>query len=161
MNLEHFSTKPLTIEMLEDKTQDNEGRLFKPVGLWISVAGEYDWESWCRDEKYCDIDKAIRHKVDLDMTHILLLKSARDIVDFTWQYRSTTIAPNNYINWELVAAHHHGIIITPYIHECRLAMGTEWYYPWDCAGGCIWNIKAIKNITIITKEKNHVRVTTA
>jgi hypothetical protein len=51
------------------------------------------------------------------------------------------------IDWYRVAEQYDGIIITPYIYERRLTEYTTWYYSWDCASGCIWNGKAIANIT--------------
>ena len=37
-----------------------------------------------------------------------------------------------------------GIIIAPYQYSCRLMnSSTAWYYGWDCASGCIWNLGCI------------------
>jgi hypothetical protein len=29
---------------------------------------------------------------------------------------------------------------------------TTWYYPWDCASGCIWNIKVIKGLDLVEEN---------
>lgn len=51
-----------------------------------------------------------------------------------------------FIDWQAVASDHDGIIISPYNWPARHEM--IWYYPWDCASGCIWNADAITSITI-------------
>lgn len=32
----------------------------------------------------------------------------------------------------------------PYQWECRLDRDTFWYYSWDCASACIWNLQAVR-----------------
>ena len=54
---------------------------------------------------------------------------------------------NRCIAWEKVAAKYDGLIITPYIWQRRMEL--NWYYTWDCASGCIWNVRAIKDIRLI------------
>lgn len=51
------------------------------------------------------------------------------------------------IDWQKVSRQYDGIIIAPYQWEHRLS--SDWYYPWDCASGCIWNGKAIQTIVPI------------
>ncbi len=42
-----------------------------------------------------------------------------------------------------VAKLYQGIIIAPYCYSIRLDNDCFWYYPWDCASGCIWDATAI------------------
>jgi hypothetical protein len=53
-----------------------------------------------------------------------------------------------YIDWSKVAAKHQGIIIAPYCYARRLTYHTAWYYGWDCASGCIWDLKAIQSVEV-------------
>jgi len=48
------------------------------------------------------------------------------------------------IDWKRVAKEYQGILITPYVYERRTSR--YWYYPWDCAGGCIWDTSCIASI---------------
>ena len=41
-----------------------------------------------------------------------------------------------------------GIIIAPYQWYCRMTV--DWYYTWDCASGCIWNLDAIESVNAVT-----------
>jgi hypothetical protein len=43
---------------------------------------------------------------------------------------------DNFPNWERVARDYDGVIISPYQFNRRMTL--MWYYPWDCASGCIW-----------------------
>lgn len=47
------------------------------------------------------------------------------------------------ISWKKVRKNYDGIIIAPYQWDCRNASETTWYYPWDCASGCIWNLEKV------------------
>ena len=60
------------------------------------------------------------------------------------------------IDWNRVAKKYQGIIITPYIWERRLTTTCTWYYGWDVASGCIWDNKAIKEITDARKSKGNM-----
>ena len=53
------------------------------------------------------------------------------------------------IQWDRVAERYQGIVITPYIWSRRLEPETHWYYPWDCASGCIWDGEAVESITVL------------
>ncbi|QBI98814.1 hypothetical protein SEA_BOBBY_184 [Mycobacterium phage Bobby] len=50
----------------------------------------------------------------------------------------------DWIDWGKVAADYGGIIIAPYQWSRR--MDPHWYYTWDCASGCIWNLEAIESL---------------
>lgn len=50
------------------------------------------------------------------------------------------------VNWPLIATRWDGIIIAPYQWSCRYDDRTFWYYGWDCASGCIWNLHAITDV---------------
>jgi hypothetical protein len=36
------------------------------------------------------------------------------------------------------------LLITPYIWSCRLDF--NWYYTWDCASGCFWDVSCLHRI---------------
>ena len=117
----------------------------KPVGLWLSVAGEDDWPSWCRGEQWGLESLEVEHRVTLDPgARILAIEESRDFDTFNAAYLYP-LYPNerkpSAINWRAVAATYDGIIIAPYCWQRRLSL--SWYYGWDCASGCVWNLGAI------------------
>jgi hypothetical protein len=148
MELRHYAAQPLKLDRSRVYEQQ---QYFKPRGLWVSVPGEDDWPEWCRSESFAEDRLAVEHDVTLSESfRILVLDSAAALQEFTKQYRVNLIPHTRYsdsvIDWPTVAGKYDGIIITPYQWSCRMEL--MWYYPWDCASGCIWNLDAIKSVTI-------------
>lgn len=129
---------------------------FKPLGLWLSVEGEDDWRSWCEGEEYGLENLVHTSVVELraDAT-IIRLVSAADLDEFTATYRvaprwATSLPPNlldtgttlyTLIDWPRVAEVAQGIVIAPYVWARRLDL--MWYYGWDCASGCLWDLSCV------------------
>jgi hypothetical protein len=126
-----------------DSREYIQDRRFKPSGLWVSVDGEYDWPSWCKSEEFMLSDLAIRHRVILHSdAHIIRLGTSSDIDIFTRRFKLD--GHDGYsIDWERVKLQWQGIIITPYCWDRRLSYHAGWYYSWDCASGCIWDVTAV------------------
>lgn len=146
---EHYRDSPLVL----DRSRAYEQRVhFKPRGLWLSVPGEDDWPSFCRDEEF-DIERlAVKHAAELaEGQGVLNLSSVSDIRDFHADYKESMYpgGSQNYIDWNRVAELHDGIIIAPYQWSIRYDMEMSWYYSWDVASGCIWNLDAIERIEAI------------
>ncbi len=144
----HYSQKP--ISKLRSIAQKEHA--MKPTGLWVSVAGEYGWKEWCIDNEY---KGEFTHETEVVLSEdakILRLSSPDDLKRFTEAYQANIPLNDKifrsiaYINWQRIAELYDGIIISPYIWECRLDSYTFWYYGWDCASGCIWNAKAINKL---------------
>jgi hypothetical protein len=167
MILEHYDTVPL-VWPPRDYEQEKDHRdlsLFKPRGLWVSVPGDDDWPSWCRSEEFRPEALAVCTQVILKPdANIKEITNEREIITFDREYgEELTLGSlhkftRHTINWERVASEYDGIIIAPYIWSCRLPMDmlgprykvSQWYYPWDCASGCIWNgTKAIEEFRVI------------
>lgn len=51
-------------------------------------------------------------------------------------------------DWIDVASRYSGIEIAPYQWKRRIHPSTFWYYTWDCASGCIWDLSAIKKFEV-------------
>lgn len=119
----------------------------KPRGLWVSVEGEDGWREWCISERFGLERLTHPHEVVLaSNAKVLRLNGADEIDALTARYGC---APMDYlpdvvgINWVRVAADYQGIIIAPYVWSRRLHEGSNWYYGWDCASGCIWDAAAV------------------
>ena len=132
------------------KNGDRRDAHFKPHGLWVSDDDcEDNWRAWCEAEKF-RLD-ALTHIHDVVLTQdadILHLASAGEIDAFTRQYGVPGEFESPRVNWGAVTECYQGIIITPYIWQRRLDGNAGWYYGWDCASGCIWDVAAIASVTL-------------
>lgn len=130
----HYSREPLTKKRDAHQAPDNR---FKPQGLWVSVEGEYDWRSWCESEDF----GSYSWQTEIALTgrdKPIMMLGPKDLDAFTDKYAKDRRSYD--VNWWKIAADHSGIIIAPYSWQHRLAL--SWYYPWDCASGCLWSVGA-------------------
>ena len=136
----HYSAKPFVF----DSTWRYKSDRFKPVGLWVSSGTS--WADWCKEQDF-NLN-GITHVCEIVLAkdaNILHLKTPGAIEQFTSMYASTGRFGSMYIDWGRLQKYQ-GIIIAPYQWSLRLAPHTSWYYPWDCASGCIWDLSAIKTV---------------
>lgn len=156
--LMHYSDKPIDLERRQ-YTQREPHSFGKPEGFWVSVQGEDDWPSWCEGEE-CFLDRLTQaHEVTLaGEANILRITTSDELVRFTEQYAVQTEWERRFdwkrnnkrqwpIDWREVAPLYDGIIIAPYQWQNRSSV--DWYYGWDCASGCIWNLDAIASVDLI------------
>lgn len=130
-----------------------EENSMKPNGFWVSIEDDekdISWFEWCKKEEFRIENLKYKYALKLsNKANILHLKTVGEIEEFTNNYRSdlffrSKLTYNLSINWKKVKERYDGIIISPYQWDCRLRLNTTWYYPWDCASGCLWNFnKAI------------------
>lgn len=159
----HYS--PDVVRVVRSIPVSEQGTHYKPNGLWLSVEGPDDWESWCRAEDFRLENLANRHEVVLsDFARIHRIRNAQEIDAFSARYSAVLIPGHDMraIDWKKVAEHHDGIIIAPYIWERRISRTPEvfWYYSWDCASGCIWNAKAVESIQLLPNPESVSQPTT-
>jgi len=144
MNLVHFSKNQFSLDKERTYLQ---GLSFKPHGLWVSdESASMSWSEWCRREHFQEQNLEYRTELDIALSEVLLISSARDMKLFHLAYRAALPCSNSMtlINWAKVAKDHMGIIVTPYLWDFRLKFEYIWYYGWDCAGGCIWDLTCIR-----------------
>lgn len=135
--LVHYSHAPVQL----DDRQPEQSLGMKPSGLWVSVGT--GWLDWCRDEQFRTDQPWFAQEVTVSVAaNILTLASPGDLDAFTHSYgqRIAQKFDSHYIDWVRVAAEYDGILISPYQWSRRNAPHTFWYYGWDCASGCIWNM---------------------
>ena len=150
MTLSHFTGMPFVFDPTRIYRQ-SVGLNYKPNGLWLSDESEYGWKKWCTDQDYGSPD--YETKFNVDTKNVLVLSSGKMIDDFTKEYSksrqiggiqdmpSSNFMGSNLIEWGRVIERYDGIIISPYVWECRVKY--IWYNPWDCASGCIWNLACL------------------
>lgn len=148
-------------DTLHPESLDQIEREIKPRGLWVSVDGDDDWPTWCREEMPGRIADTNRFRVTLaDDANVLHLTGAHQLDEFTRRYPEKNYPGNDHfasqwISWPHVAEHYQGIIIAPYCWPARLNL--LWYYGWDCASGCIWDAAAIESVTPLTHATEATR----
>jgi len=154
--LSHFSSEPVSVVRSVEQRWRYElpSEHEKPKGFWVSVDGEDDWASWCASEDF-GIGQ-IRHNVVLapnanilrchDKLDVLCLteRYGIDIPGYSWSRKA--------IDWQRIASEYQGLIIAPYVWECRLNDECNWYYGWDCASGCIWDAAAIASVSEVRQQ---------
>lgn len=152
MELIHYADQSFELDRSRVYEQQRRPDTFdKPFGLWVSVTGEDDWASWCNSEEFRLGCLQVKHRVTLNPTaNVLYLSSVAELDSFHEMFRFETDFDRECnsgpafwpIDWNTVIGKYDGIIIAPYIWERRIM---SWYYGWDCASGCIWNLDAIES----------------
>lgn len=173
MKLIHYAPKKRVLQrqLLYAQSIDH-----KPKGLWVSCETyeenrldprEYE-EPTMNWYEFASVNigperLTYRHEVELtDAANMLTLDTTADMMLFTKEY---TAIPERYhdeanftpdvglwIDWRLVRDRYQGIMIPIYHWNLRLSDVTRWYYIWDCASGCIWDLEAIQSFTYLSKE---------
>lgn len=165
MKLKHYSVSPnFNFQKEWDYSVFSVRRGDKPNGFWVSVEGEDDWRNWCEAEEWRIESLDNEYDVVLsDFANILYLNSAQDILEFTIEYLDTESNPlpwksTRYILWDDLRKKYDGIIIAPYQWSCSMSKETEWYYGWDVASGCIWNLSAVSSVTAVKNNSQKLHV---
>lgn len=140
MKLVHYSLEPIYAPL---RSKSNIGvHHRKPTGFWLSDDdAEMNWKVWCQENEFA-LNRLI-YSVEfqlVDNHNVLIIDSGEALVMFHKQYA----VDDYHIDWEAVSREYQGIIITPYLYQYRLDMTINWYYTWDCASGCIWDVSAIE-----------------
>jgi hypothetical protein len=163
MKLVHYSTHPIYKVYDNIPVMGRDIRSDKPVGFWVSDDDcEDNWFDWCLGENWGLDHLKSCCEVICDHSKLLILKSKSELRSFSHEYKiqpykakHPDLAFMYGINWPKVGESYAGIVITPYIWECKNSVHDifHWYWGWDCASGCIWNasiISEIKQIPIRT-----------
>ena len=116
---------------------------YKPSGLWVSVGD--DWDRWCQAEQMewtTDVPIALVDLTADAAERLLILDTEQAVRDLPTTYRDGQPQWNDYIDWPVIAERYAGIVIAPYQWGARLDV--MWYYGWDCASGCIWDLSVVE-----------------
>lgn len=136
----HMSENPVLLERREYRQ-----RLFmKPFGFWYGIGRA--WHEWVESEMPHWMGR-YNYEVDLGGSNILVLGSPGDLKEFQSQYASPD---GSLVNWMKVSKIYDGIEIDPYQWSCRLEL--PWYYGWDVASGCVWNLASTRIVPVQEKQ---------
>lgn len=161
MKLRHFSATK--IAKLHEYASLEQEVTYKPKGFWVSDESDHGWKAWCKGERWNLGGLQHEYEVVLaDNANVLHINTLRQLDEFHETY-SVSKYPEmpqyvDNIDWRAVASKYDGIIITPYFWQRRLAPNFMWYYGWDCASGCFWNINVIKELREVTNAKRTKRI---
>ena len=154
LDLRHYSIIKID-KLVKHYDSGKYGPPGKPIGFWVSVEGNGDgWRDWCTEQHVFTDQLAYEHKITLAPdANILVLSSPAELLKLTDDYwHESEINFGSHVmslDWPRLAESYQGIIITPYIWSQRLEPRTFWYYGWDCASGCIWDLDAIANVELM------------
>lgn len=123
---------------LEDINYIQKEIRFKPCGLWVTLKEVDNWEDWCEAENFNIPNlRVIKHLKFKEGANILVITNGREFEDFEKRFSSGSWG----IDWIKVYKAYQGILITKYFWQYRMA---NWYYPWDCVSGCIWDTSCLE-----------------
>lgn len=146
MKLIHYSEKPWLFD--HHKRYDQRGKdVMKPRGLWVSVEGEHDWVEWCKAENFRLHALQFQSEIVLRSDHDIMVIDSVELLDaFTKKYvmKDYPFPGARMVYWPRVERDCGGVIIAPYQWDRR--MECMWYYGWDCASGCIWDLGNIESV---------------
>ena len=126
----------------------------KPSGIWLTPDSDDNWEWFCRAEDFQTNRLKVRFEIKLKPEAKIIWiknKAALESFELLYSHKNSSLKDYDLINWSEVASDAQGILITPYISECRF--GHNWYYPWDCSSACVWDADAIESIRL---DENYV-----
>lgn len=152
MTLVHYTSEPLEFDPSRTYEQYAPRTYGKPVGFWVSVVGEDDWATFVTGNMNSDRLTHTQRVTLSTEANVLRINSAYELDVFAKHNAVETDYERRYaksykawpIDWRAVAEKYDGIIIAPYQWSRR--MTCDWYYGWDCASGCIWNLGAIASV---------------
>ena len=133
----------------------SEDRGSKPDGvMWFSVVGEDGSDGW-KDHCEATGKKLQRYRTELFLHQdaIRWVQTAAEIDALTNEYGYFRAAPElrlserkyptTAICWKRLADKYDGIVIAPWCAE-RGQQEDLWYCTWDCASGCVWKKRAVR-----------------
>lgn len=167
MRLIHHDKEYISFDRTFIYPSRKDREYFKPNGLWVSDEDSYGWSHWCTAEHFAVEHLECEHRIELwPDNNILFIRSVEEIDKFHEEYavdmigRIITTLPSgemwerkprkDWVDWTVIYPLCQGIIVTPYLWERR--MDYMWYYGWDCAGGCIWDLSAIRTFEPLFKQ---------
>ena len=143
--LAHFSEKPIAFRADYLYREFRPVQDFKPIGFWLSDETDYGWKKWNEQSEHAAC--SIQTDFDCDTTKWIVLKTPDAINKFYKEFRFPicSIGPMQ-IDWPEVKKQFGGILISPYQWGLRFDHEMMWYYGWDCASACVWDLTTIKEI---------------
>ena len=154
----HYSHEIITHLIPQCYLQNFDEPSMKPDGFWVSceigIPNEpFTWKAFCEDNE--NLSEGIRyaHEVKLhEHANLLYVDTPEKVIDLARAYR-VQLYPGMHANmalgWKPIVSQYQGIVMAPYFYELRFNIETSWYYGWDCASACVWDLDAIESIQLM------------
>lgn len=142
----HNSETP--IKRLKKRFVEQTNISNKPEGFWYGI--NFSWFEFCRKSELGGWIGNFNYLVDTSQANILKLYSEAKMLEFTERYNDGHGIFTTFIDWVEVSKYYDGIEISKYFPHLANDSRTNWFHGWDCASGCIWNLKNvyIKPLTV-------------
>ena len=142
MILSHFTKEPFKFDRNRKYVISDKKAPFKCEGLWLSDENtDLTWKSWCEGEEFHLDYLTCETTFEVNISEILFLGNYDAISWFNQKYKKSLFKSIESIDWQKVQDENKGLIISPYCWKARLEF--MWYYGWDCASACIWDLKTL------------------
>lgn len=153
--LSHYSNEPFNFNPDYDFKYQFALDGIKPKGMWFSDDSDYGWPHWCKSEQFRLEFLECKKDFELSLERICVLSSYADIARFTHAYDlgklGTISIEKFYMDWAKVREDYAGLLITPYVWKARFDF--MWFYGWDCASACVWDLSTLKELPANDREK--------
>ena len=158
IRLTHFSGEPLVFDPARTYAPVKDRFLSecKPPGIWLSdESAERSWSDWVRSEYPDGYEQfPLDHRTAFDCETIalyqphppgnptaLLIDTDEALEKFCDEYLVPGLV-GRHPDWERICGDFAGIVISPW--RASRTHGDIWYYTWDCAGGVVWDLAALR-----------------
>lgn len=148
LRLTHFTDKPLRFDPTRQYDNEKQIHWSKPQGLWLSDESDHGWTQWCQGADFQLESLAFATVFECDTSQWCVINKPSELIDFTSEYGTETYYKFTLeIDWKRVMRQYAGILITPYQWKLRLNPQTHWYYSWDCASACVWDLTSVRALS--------------
>jgi hypothetical protein len=120
----------------------------KPAGLWYGCGDS--WIEWLRSDMPEWLEESTYlYEIKLG-SDVLQISNDEEFQKLEDDFQVFAPYGQKAMGWELIQNNgYSGIEICPYNHAGR---GSNWYYGWDVASGCIWNSRGIIEVTLLAQK---------
>ena len=132
----HMSKSPMTL----NKKSYEQDIAMKPAGFWYGFGKS--WIQWTKSEMPEWSGKYI-YEVIIKTGNVLKIDTYEKLLKFNEEFSSQSAPGVSFIDWANVAKKYDGIEIVPYQTKARMNYNLLWYYGWDVASGCVWNLDTV------------------
>lgn len=142
MILHHFSSQPFEFNR---NYEYRKAGAMKPKGFWLSDENaEQSWSKWCASEHFGTLNYKTSFRCRT--ADWLILNTTDGIRDLVRRFPHPSHGIDMIPDWDMIGQNFAGIVITPYCWRARFDV--MWYYGWDCASACVWDLSTIDPICV-------------
>lgn len=121
---------------------------YKPTGLWYGFGTS--WIDFIRQEiPDRETEHVFKIEVEYNSEDMITIDNDKTFLWFSKRFKDPENEGrfgNHKINWPEVTKKYKGIEFPIYFNKYRRDLEHDWYYPWDIASGCIWDLSAVKKV---------------